>query len=211
MEMSQRLGKIFEDVADLHGLSDSIDYVRDMIVRLDQYQREGRYPERLQPILRARNAVHHHLLCVPTADALKDVDRATKFTYELCRLGLLIFSNLALFPLPAESGVAGRLAKMLSKTISAALGTEGHAIWSKYSDILTWVIILAGITTNSSTQYECLLKYLSTVTTVTRHVNWVCVENELLSGSIWWPYMCSRAARTMWNEASSASEQIQPV
>ena len=203
VEMSQQLGKIFEDVTDLHDLIDSVHYVRDMIVRLDQYEREGRYPERLQAILRARNAVHHQLLCLPHADALEDVERAVKFTYELCRLGLLIFSNIALFPLPAESGVTERLTKMLSRTISTALETEGGAIWSKYSDILTWVIILAGITTISSTDYECLLNYLSTAAAFTSHVNWACVENELLSRSIWWPYMCNRAGRTMWDEASS--------
>ena len=200
--MSEQLGQMFENVTDLHDLIDSVHYVRDIIVRLDQYQREGRYPERLQPILRARNAVHHHLLCLPTADALKDVDRAAKFTYELCRLGLLIFSNLALFPLPATSGVADRLVKMLSRTISTALETEGGAIWSKYSDMLMWVIMLAGIITNSSTEYECLLNYLSTVAAFTSHVSWEGVEDELLSRSIWWPNMCNRAARTMWDEAS---------
>ena len=203
MEMSQQLGKIFEDVTDLHSLNDSIHYVRDMIVRLDQYQREGRYPERLQPILGARNAVHHHLLCLPTADALKNVDHAAKFIYEVCRLGLLIFANLALFPLPAESGVADKLVKMLSRTISTALEIDGDAIWSKHSDILTWVLLLGGITTNVSTDYECLLGYLKSAIAVASHKTWTSVEHELLSRSIWWPYLCNRAARTMCEEATS--------
>ena len=205
--MSEQLGKNFEDAAELHDLIDSIHYIRDVIVRLDQYQREGRYPERLQPILKARNAVHHHLLCLSAADALTKLGPTTTFLHKLCHTGLLIFSNLALFPLPPESGVANRLAKMLSGAIEMALETEGDAIWSKHTGILTWAILLAGITTNSTTEYGTFVKYLTSVPSVPSYTTWERVEDELLSKTIWWPYMCSRAGKAMWLEARPRLDQ----
>ncbi|ETN42637.1 uncharacterized protein HMPREF1541_01794 [Cyphellophora europaea CBS 101466] len=79
-------------------------------------------PPTLEDLIISRNAVHHALLSLLPANGLWGPRFAL---YEALRLGMLIFSDLALFPLPAKTGVRGRYAGMLREALECILGGGG--------------------------------------------------------------------------------------
>ncbi|KIX10181.1 uncharacterized protein Z518_01262 [Rhinocladiella mackenziei CBS 650.93] len=208
-QMFQKLGKWFDEIDELRCLNDTIRYVRDVVVALDQYDRMGRNPTSLPTLLRARNAVQHHLLSLPAADSgsiSTTGARVQRFLFEICRLGLLIFSNMALFPLPIESGVADRLLGMLRENLLNVPIIEGDNVWSEYPALLTWIVVLGGVASTSTSQRPWYVNYLGNIISSGYTLDWRSLEEDILSKFIWWPYICSQLGESIWTEACSTSQ-----
>lgn len=177
--------------------------------------------------MQARNAVQYRLLCLPPADTLAVVGStstrppaAETFLYEICRLGFLIFSNMVLFPLPAESGVAKRLTGLLRDCLLDAVIRSRGAInrdseWRRrHSGVLIWATLLACMAAPSASSdrawyVSCLAHVMAaaatsaTTSAAPDPAEWPVLEDQVLSRHIWWRYTCSRPGQRVWAEACS--------
>ena len=207
LRMLHKTGKGFHEIKELRCLDEAIRYVRDVVVALDQHQRGGQNAPSLPSLLRARNAVQHHLLCLPSADSIQNMDCVNRFLYNICRLGFLIFSNMALFPLPMESGVAERLVTMLRETLSNIPCLEDDNVWLRYSGVLTWVVLLGGISSTSTSARLWYVSYLGNIIPTVYTLRWRILEDEVLSTFIWWRHVCDQLGESIWMEACSIYEK----
>jgi hypothetical protein len=128
--------------------------------------------------------------------------------YEICRLGLLIFSNMVLFPLPAESGVAKRLVGLLRECLLNAVILGGDRdSWGPHSGLLIWVSLLGGMSSTSASErgwyVSCLAHVMAAGTTSAVPEDWHVLEEQTLLRYVWWKYMCSLSGQTVWVEACS--------
>ena len=201
--MLQKIGTGFYEIAELRCLDEAIRYVRDVVVALDQYQRKGQNAPTLWSLLIARNAVQHHLLCLPTAELISNTDGVDLFLYEICRLGFLIFSNMALFPLPAESGVAKRLVRTLRETLLKPPSLKDDDVWSRCSAILAWVVLLGAMGSTSTSERLWYVEYLGNIILTVYRLDWRILEDQIISRFIWWRYICGQLGENIWVEACS--------
>ena len=84
----------------------------------------------------ARNDVHHSLLGLPVANSLWGQEFAL---YELVRVAGLIYSDLVLFPLPAETGVRGRYAKTMREGME---GGRVEGVGREEAGVVMWGCLL---------------------------------------------------------------------
>lgn len=204
----RQLGKGFDEIPELSGLGDTVYLIRDVVVALDQYERRSRERAGLPVLLRARNAVQHHLLCLPQAEMNPNTGGIDCSLQEICRLGFLIFSNLALFPLPAASGVAARLVGMLRGCLLDSTISLSHVnVWSQYSTLVTWAAVLGGIASCSLSEHLWYVNYLADITALTPAPEWHSVEEDILSRYIWWRHTCSQLGERVWMEAYTIAQR----
>ena len=90
-------------------------------------------------LILARNDVHHSLLSLTPANALWGREFAL---YEVLRVAGLVYSDLVLFPLPAETGVRGRYARMMREGME---GTAMEGAWREESGVLLWCAVLGAV------------------------------------------------------------------
>ncbi|KAI1616070.1 hypothetical protein EDD36DRAFT_460966 [Exophiala viscosa] len=201
----QRFGEAFLESAELQPLHLTIHHMRTVVAALDQYVREGQKPASLPKLLQARNAVQYLLLSV---SARKSASDTADCLVDMCRLGLLIFSNMVLFPLPTESGVAEMLVGALRGRLLESHVLEGHVdIWSQRSDLLTWIVTLGTMAATSTAYSQWYTQYLADMMPVGHLPGWHHLEETVLSKYAWWKYTCSNSGEGIWLESTLICER----
>lgn len=196
----QKLATGFLRINEFKPIHQSVRYMRGALVMLDQHVRDGESPGCKPELLHSRNTVQHHLLCLPVANLTPTSGQET-FRYEVCRLGLLIISNLILFPLPAKSGVAKRLAKQLRDClIMADQAPVGQSAFSRYPDLLIWAVVLGAMSSTSLSDSTWFVDRLAVISVPLFDQHWQEVEEEILYKYLWWQYVCSRPGQSIWEE-----------
>ncbi len=146
-------------------------------------------------ILRARNTVQHRVMSLPHRDFILVTDHAI---YEACRLAVMIFANIVVFPLPAATNVRPRLAGMLRRTLSR-LPAESEN--TAHRQVLLWAIMLGAIAAANVKEYmdwyhavfrqHCLLLGID---------EWSEVQAVMIS-HLWFDSVCGPPARKIWTDA----------
>lgn len=195
---SKAVATDFQDVEETLQLVETFHRVRDVLAELDQYYSQGCIPDDLPPLLAARNAVQHHLLCIPLGYTVFPYNFEKQHLHTICRLGLLLFSNLVLFPLALESGVASRLTCMLSVELSTASTVQGIRLWDKHPRLFVWAVLLGIISSFGTSEHYHLIACLRNIVSNEQARTWEVVEKEMLLNLVWWPHVCSKAAKRVW-------------
>ncbi len=92
-----------------------------------------------QSLIHARNDVHHSLLGLPPANSLWGREFAL---YEVLRVAGLIYSDLVLFPLPAETGVRARYARMMREAME---GGRVEGLAKEEAGTVMWCCLLGAV------------------------------------------------------------------
>lgn len=167
-----------------------------VVAALDQHVREGKNSASLPELLRARNAVQYHLLCVRAGESISDTGQSL---FDICRLGLLIFSNMVLFPLPTESGVAEMLVGSLRERLLESQALESHVcMWSQHADFLTWIVVLGSMAATATSHSHWYTQCLADIILGDCPQEWHHLENTTLSRYAWWNYTCSSLGHGIW-------------
>ncbi|KIW13140.1 hypothetical protein PV08_08327 [Exophiala spinifera] len=197
----QKLGTGFPRIDALKPIHQLVWCTRVAIVMLDQHFRNGDPPGSKPELLNARNTVQYHLLCLPVANLTVSAGYET-LLYEVCRLGLLIISNMILFPLPPESGVAHRLAKQLRNCLIVAdHASDGNIIFSKYHDLLVWAVVLGAMSSTSLSDRTWFVNRLTVMLVPLVDHHWEEIEEKILYKYLWWQYVCSQPGQRIWEES----------
>ncbi|KAK6369570.1 hypothetical protein LTS17_009476 [Exophiala oligosperma] len=201
LALFQKLGTGFLHINELETIHQSVRHTRGAMVMLDQHVRNGDTPGSQPELLRARNTAQYHLLCLPVADLTTTVGRES-LLYEVCRLGLLIISNMILFPLPAKSGVGNRLARQLRGCLTVADHVpNGKRVFSRCPDLLIWAVVLGAMSSTSLSDRTWFIDRLAVMLVPLFDHQWQEVEEEILYKYLWWQYVCSQPAQSIWEES----------
>lgn len=110
-------------------------------IGLDHYHRRASGSPSLATLVQSRNSAQHRLLSLPQ-NALPAND--SEAIAEICRLAMLIYSDMVLLPFPPESLVKPRLARLLLDQLKRLNGK-----WTQCTDgtvnFLAWAVVLGAI------------------------------------------------------------------
>jgi hypothetical protein len=93
-------------------------------------------------ILRLRNKIHYRIMNLPTAERMEP-QQASAPIYEACRLGLVTYSLLVVFPVPLMTDPYPRLAQLLRSELD--LPPAGLEIWKAMEGLRLWLLVMGGI------------------------------------------------------------------
>lgn len=167
-----------------------------LLAGLDQYLRETASAPSLPSLVRARSVFQHRLTSLQPIDMTCAIfDEQIR---EICRVTLLIFSNMVFFPLPHVSGVNTRLVASLRYSISIT----GDEFFLQNLELMTWALMVGGI---AAFPTEHRSWFASTFrNNLIWHANdWSEVEG-ILGAHLWWDYVCEDAGKMFWKEIHSA-------
>lgn len=167
-----------------------------LLAGLDQYLRETASAPSLPSLVRARSVFQHRMTSLQPIDMTCAIfDEQIR---EICRVTLLIFSNMVFFPLPHVSGVNTRLVASLRYSISIT----GDEFFLQNLELMTWALMVGGI---AAFPTEHRSWFASTFrNNLIWHANdWSEVEG-ILGAHLWWDYVCEDAGKMFWKEIHSA-------
>jgi hypothetical protein len=189
--LSRLLGSALEAIV-ANELRESVEACCEVTVALDQYQRSERMGPTLSALVSARNIVQIRLQALPRMQP--NGTEAERIT-ELCRITLLLYSDMVLFPLPD----IGYKAKLCQKAAEVLKQLQKHH-WTQYRHMLTWLLVLGTIAmTGRPAEYNW---WLSQMQDRCLHFfsGWQEVRKCLLK-HLWWDDVCGNAGETVWNKA----------
>jgi hypothetical protein len=147
-----------------------------------------------------RNSLHHRLLSLPSAEELGDIAQ----TYDPCRLAMLIYSYLVIFPLPRCRSPLAQLAEMLGQVLirDGMCGVVRNDTNGLPSEFLFWILLLGGIAAPGGSKirrwFTATLAGLSVAARIS------CWEElkEIVKSILWVGCVGDRDGEVVWNEAS---------
>jgi hypothetical protein len=188
-----------------------LDVIRSMkqaSVKLDHYHRGGSDAPDLANIISLRNETQHRLLSISPEPQF--MSTANTLMYKICRLCLLIYSNMVVFPLPPSSGVESRLATSLM----SLLASESQRYCPAWHDVATrglllWASVLGGISDVNDTHRTWFIKLYSMLSDELGILSWQQLETHL-SQYLWLDFVLNKEAVRFWVEsrAENAVQQI---
>lgn len=160
-----------------------------------QKRHEAQTPSRLGD---ERNFVQHSLMLLsPTAIEMKQEHPM----HRLCRLGILIYSLLVVYPMPAVAAPFHRLAQEVQAQLSQA---SVQSRWTEAPELILWVTVLGAIASIGSQYREW---YLTTLDRLTKRLNlgtWSAMK-ERLGMFLWYETTNDEDGFRLWKEIEDSS------
>jgi hypothetical protein len=145
-----------------------------------------------------RNSIQHRLMSLPSAKELNNDHFQPQKIYELCRISAIIYSLLAIFPLPTFNAPFPQLALMLRQTL---VEIDLPQIWKTIPDLLLWILMLGGIASigNERMWFVVTLRCLGVTTSIR---NWGALKHVMKS-IMWLDCVCDSDGEVLWDEISN--------
>ena len=177
----------------------------EVTIALDQYQRSGDLPPRLQDVVIAANSVQHALCSLPPAQ-LSAESTADDSIYEICRLGGLIYSDMVLFPLPACTGVKPRLVAEMRDVLETA--SRVSLLDAETLELVLWATFLATVAATFSQDREWFVfKVASLMVKSVVPFNFDRFRN-MMQNYLWWAPVLDEPASAIWNDVCTQTEPM---
>lgn len=127
-----------------------------------------------------------------------------KSVLHACRLATLIFSDMAIFPLPPTQAIKHRLAARLRYTLQAC---SIACNWDLHAYVLLWATTLGAI----AATYTCDRGWY--VERMVEHVEYLGIEHwpnlsSVCSRFLWWKPVCGEPTEKLWAEMFPAIKDI---
>ena len=152
-----------------------IEMMCEATVALDQHYRGTAPSPRMPALTKVRNGIQHRLLSLPpTIQYLSNDD----VLHDICRIALLIYSDMVLFPTPPHTRVRARYASSLILAVKMA---EPH-LWIERAAFLAWAVTLGGIAAFDTTLRHFYVDQLCTH----RRLHSITQFDNVMYGFLWW-------------------------
>jgi hypothetical protein len=161
-------------------------------IGLDHYHRRAPGSPTLATLVQSRNSAQHRLLSLPHNPHPTNDSEAIA---EICRLTMLIYSDMALLPFPPESQVKPRLARLLLDQLLRWTQWEGVEV-----EFLAWAVVLGGVAAFSTGMRGDFVRLMWESRIVARSGSWD-VLHEKLRTFLWWDFVCEKSGMTFWDES----------
>jgi hypothetical protein len=196
----RKLGTGFEALPiELYSLSLSIviDYVRHVSIGYELCLDKDSQMPRFVHVIWGRNCLIHDLLSLPDR-SVEAVDPESCL-YELCRLGVLAYMLLVLFPLPRISGLHLTLASRLSSAIVNASPCLDE--WTTCQPLTLWATVMGGILAEDNPEWRTW--YIDRARRLnTDEMSWQQVKNDICACFLWLERECDEAGENLWFDVS---------
>jgi len=164
-------------------------------IALDRFHRNKSSAPAFADIIDARNGAQHMLLSLSPQPDYMSTSEVTLYT--VCRISLLIYSNMVIFPLPPVSGVSARLCTALKDS----LGNEtSSSAWRNAPKLIIWALILGGISDGSDVERPWFInKYVQLSSSLAINT-WEQLK-QCLNSFLWLGFVLDQAAISFWAES----------
>jgi hypothetical protein len=155
-------------------------------------------------IVRARNALQHRLLSLSAFGG--GLMSRQDSVYDACRLALLIYSDMVIYPIPKVQGVRPKLASKLRETLDCC---TLHRCWDINPRVMLWIATLGAIAaTNTSSRawYVGKLKVCIELLGLDHYDRYLRLVNTFL----WWDYVGAKPLQTLWDETRLHQPAVRP-
>ncbi|RVX69994.1 hypothetical protein B0A52_06165 [Exophiala mesophila] len=205
--MLSRLGKSLFSLQELD--CESIQAVEDcciLVVGLDQYQRRTPWAPSLPSLIAARTVAQHQLATLPPiSDFLASAETPTAITHqirEICRIALLMFSDMTIFPVPRVSRVKARLVSTLRKRLEII----SPDLWSLHRELMSWILMIGGVAARATTHRDWFVSIFHA--RLWWYLNeWKDVK-DILETYLWWDYVYFDVGLDFWMQVHKRHDSI---
>ncbi|RMZ91674.1 hypothetical protein DV736_g1092, partial [Chaetothyriales sp. CBS 134916] len=202
--LSYSLGTGFSSLSDeatYVRLCTVIDYVVQITLGYDRYERRSPDAPILYHVIRARSAVIHDLLSLP--DSVGDAVTPDSIIYEMSRLGSLAYMLISLYPIAPGNGPHAELARRLQ-------GLLGHSsrlgMWDTHLPFLLWAVVLGGIMAKEFASRAWYVQYLSSSGLKDTFSTWSAVST-IMTAFLWHKSGCESAGKELWEQSWDITQQ----
>jgi hypothetical protein len=151
---------------------------------------------RLTALYKTQRALQHQLLSLPQWSSLDELELncSGRFTYLVCKLTALIYSNAVLIALPANRGWHIRLSSRLKHLLEQ---TSCQSWRDDMSDFLLWSLFVGGLAASRSPARDFFEESLRVLLARKGLTLWSDVE-AILEDFMWSSPACRHGAAVLW-------------
>jgi len=207
-----RLGQGFGDVwgqptgAATAELCEVLRHICDFTVVVENHT-EGRWiPRTFTVIIDQRNFVQHRLMSLRTAQELGAAGLAVEEPlYECCRLAMIVYSFLVVFPLPPEAGPFEALVASLRAELSRATAVaRTHPPAPSRWPLLLWIITMGAIAAIGLPERPWFAVQARTAAARMAMGDWIDMR-DVLQSFLWLSSTSDPDGRDLWAEMAAGS------
>ncbi len=135
--------------------------------------------------------------------ATDDSDRI----YHMSRLGLLIYSEVVLFPAPEPSRVRERSAEQLRRVLTLQHSKRIPQVDDIHRDLVSWATVMGAVAAEATRHRDWYLRQLKNMI-LDNNLTWDKIKNSIVS-FLWWEYTFEEHMLDIWNDAQALTEDAQ--
>ncbi|KIW73219.1 hypothetical protein PV04_01353 [Phialophora macrospora] len=167
----------------------------ELTAALDHFQRNENHPPLFVDIVEYRKYVQYRLLSLTPVNSDGPLCNNDDYMYETCRIALLIYSDLNIWPLPPSTHARPRLARQLRD----ALGQYGTGApeTALPADLLLWLAMMGAIAAHE-TRHEPY--FVDLLARDPRDLSWD-IFHSIVRKYLWCDFVVTPPARHLWFQA----------
>lgn len=147
-------------------------------------------------VLEIRNSIHYHVMNLPSI--FEDTLEAPSLKYEACRLGLVVYSLLILFPVPLMTEPYPDLAQQLRNELDYI--QIDPSFWGRDLDLLLWLLTMGGIAALGTDNRWWFIQQIQWVTQMMELDSWEHFKATVAS-ILWLDSPCDFEGLALWEES----------
>lgn len=186
LDHSQRLGmKVFEDP---HVFIGNCDWVSHSLLSMPSFLAENNEKS-------GEDGGEANSSSSPSLDATLS---------EICRLGALMYIDMAIYPTPPQAGVKNKLSQLLFPLLRSLVETESLEGHSLVADLVLWGTMMGAISARSTELQDSYIDFIAD-NRIGRLRSWEEIGPRLLS-FLWLNSVFDELARQLWHQAEQIAE-----
>ena len=167
---------------------------------VDDYVEGRPEAQSLKVLADERNFVQHCLMSLtPDEETAKSEQEAS--LYELCRLAAIIYSLIAVFPLPVTTAPFAKLGLQIKEQISKP---NIHVRWNEAPQLMLWITVMAAIASVDLSERSWFLLVLERLIGRLKLNSWAQMK-EHLQDFLWFGSTSNSDGFNLWKEIEDSS------
>ncbi|KIX03599.1 uncharacterized protein Z518_07152 [Rhinocladiella mackenziei CBS 650.93] len=178
-----------------------IDETCSLTVRLDQCHHRSTKDkhERMLQISSAALCLQHKLYSLPVELPPNQDLELEDYLFDACRLAIMVYNDMVLWPIPWAAGVKPRLARRLRCRLCPILSLVHDDGTGRYTNLLLWLLLMGGIAATYTTDRTWYVEQLSTYRMIVRCPTWADFKQRMQT-FLWWSSVLDDPAFKLWTE-----------
>jgi len=167
---------------------------------VDDYVQGRDEAQTLSILADERNYVQHSILCLIPSPGSAEAEEETAL-YSLCKLAMLVYSMIIVFPLPAVGAPFPQLATQIKQQL---LHPNIHTRWKEAAEFFFWVTAMGAIASIGTKERHWFIASLDRLTHRLKIYDWLHMR-EHLSVFLWFASTNDVDGLDLWKEIEASS------
>ena len=175
-------------------LLEAVEWMREVVIALDQHERRALGAPDMVDIIPLRNAAQHKMLSLDSRTLCADSEDAS--VVNICHIATLIFSDMVVFPQPEAQGVKVRQAVHLLEACERHFEQSNLA---RHARALIWATVVGAIGTSFTPGQVWFLRHLRWQVSELGVGDWFSLQ-QVCCNFLWWRPVCDEPGLRIWND-----------